>query len=454
MRYRTSMLAAILLSAAAATCNAAGPAAAAPAPAPVADMNCTLILPKDPLTAKGLSTPFQLTNTDPGEVCNELNPDQSAFVEAAILDPASGQISIYAPLVVDKGTQPAVAPIVPVLPPNAIVALWFGFNANNLKLQGYTFGGPGRSGPSNDPYASYSPSNRGQKRPQHGHAPNDDTSEDAGSNAQLQKSNCVNGLGKSLFSQVSYCNAVAFFKAADAAIKSGKLTVPPLGTGVDGQPCPSVRSFAVVDQDQSDNVATVYLAFNGQVAQYNAANAAALSGSTPFGNPGDNRLVDALLDPALHCTPMTAPDLSNPGVNSPAQPLNELQARAHQTAPHARMPLNDPMTEINGNFSLPKTIAYAQGVDQPYDDTEATTDPTKYCSNLRSIHPAKLKLDQQYFVGAPSPFPDMADSLFTFMAMRYVSSYQLLGCQALLNQPVNVTLTEDANGIVTGASFQ
>jgi hypothetical protein len=59
---------------------------------------------------------------------------QSAFVEAAVFDPASSQISIYHPLVIDNGTQPAVAPVVPALPAHAIVALWIGFNGNNLTL--------------------------------------------------------------------------------------------------------------------------------------------------------------------------------------------------------------------------------------------------------------------------------------------------------------------------------
>jgi len=449
---KISMMAAALM-ASSAMLGQAHAAAAAPAAAPVADMNCTLILPPNPLTAKGLATPFQLTNTDPNEVCNELNPDQSAFVEAAIIDPQTGQISIYNPLVIDKGTQPAVAPTVPTLPPNAVVALWFGFNGNNLKLQGSGYGG-GRGGPTNANYPHYDRNHTHQDKQAHGHAPNDDTTWDNSSNAQLAQSNCVNGLGKSLFSQVSYCNAVQFFSVADTAIRAGKLTVPPLGTGADGQPCPSTRSFAVVDQDQSDNVTTTYLSFNGQVAQYNAANVAALSGATVFGNPGDNRLVVHLLDPALKCTPMTAPSLTDPGNATTAQALNELQARAFQAEPRALMPLNDPMTEVNGNFSLPKTIAYAQGVDQRHDASAQTADATRYCKNLRSIHPAKLQLDQQFLVNAPSPFPDQANSLFTFMAMRYVASYQLLNCQDLLNQPVNVTTTTDANGIVIGATFQ
>jgi hypothetical protein len=405
--------------------------------------DCTLILPKDPLTAAGLSTPFQLTNTKAGEVCHELDPNQSAFVQAAILDPQSGQISIYAPLVVDKGTQPVVAPTVPVLPPNAIVALWFGFNATNLKLRasGFarrqdtaaaTFNGariPGRDGTGT---AAWS---------------------EAEDDSQLRQNHCVNGHAGSLFSQFSYCNAVEFFQAADAAVAAGRLVIPPLGTAADGQLCPSVRSFTVVDQDQSDNVPTNYLAFNGQVAQYNAANVAALTGATKFGNPSDNRLVDLLLDPALNCTPWTAPELSNPGVNAPGLPLNELQARAFQPAPVALVPLNDPMTQLNGADDLPKVNAYRRGVNQPQARSDGEADPLAYCTNLRSIHPARLALDKTLLAARPSPFPLMANSLFTFMAQRYVASYALLGCEVLLKIPVNATLTTDAAGVVVDATL-
>ena len=114
---------------------AAPAAAAAAAAAAVPNPNCTLIVPNHVLTAQGLATPFQLVATDPnGGPCNEANGAQSAFVEAAVFDPANSQISIYHPLVIDKGTKPAVAPVVPALPANAIVALWIGFNGNNLTL--------------------------------------------------------------------------------------------------------------------------------------------------------------------------------------------------------------------------------------------------------------------------------------------------------------------------------
>src|SRR5579859_7885781 len=74
------------------------------------NMNCTLIVPANPLSAQGLATPYQLVATTPANgACNEANANQSAFVQAAILDPATGKISIYEPLVIDAGTQPAVA---------------------------------------------------------------------------------------------------------------------------------------------------------------------------------------------------------------------------------------------------------------------------------------------------------------------------------------------------------
>ena len=82
---------------------------------------------------------YQLTATEPADGdCHETNPSSSAFVQAAILDPATGQISIYNPLVIDQGTVPATgaAPIPPTLPNNAVVALWFGFNGDNLVQQG------------------------------------------------------------------------------------------------------------------------------------------------------------------------------------------------------------------------------------------------------------------------------------------------------------------------------
>ncbi len=104
--------------------------------AEVVNGDCTVIVPSQPLSAQGLATPYQLVATDPANgPCNESNKAQAAFVQGAVINPATGQISIYNPLVIDQGTQPAITPAVPQLPANGIVALWFGSNGNTLTLQ-------------------------------------------------------------------------------------------------------------------------------------------------------------------------------------------------------------------------------------------------------------------------------------------------------------------------------
>ena len=284
--------------------------------------DCALTVPNNPLSAQGLATPYQLAPLNAANgPCNEANAGQAAFVQAAALDPATGQISIYNPLVVDQGTQPAVAPVVPNLPANAIVALWFGFNGNTLTLQ------------------------------------------DA--NGSLMQGKCVNGADGNIFGQFAYCNAPAFFQAANNAIQGGKLQPPALGTARDGMTCPTVRDFGVVDQDQSDNVTTTYLITgNGQTAQTTAANANALKNAQTQTNGSDNRLLSIAMDGALGCTPWKAPDLADPGQMVPALPLDELQAAAHQAAPIAMVPAGDPMVLNNKNADLNKINAYRIGVDQ------------------------------------------------------------------------------------------
>src|SRR5579859_931260 len=392
------------------------------------NMDCTLTVPANPLSAQGLATPYQLSATNAANgACNEANPNQSAFVQAAILDPATGKISIYEPLVIDAGTQPAVAPVVPTLPANAVVGIWFGSNGNNLTLlrQRAQQGMQGQQGLVNM-----------NMRGGFGGA-------------------CVNGSGGTVFGQFSYCNAPAFFRAANRAIRAGQITIPPLGTGSDGQACPSVRSFTVVDMDQSDNVQTKYLATaNGQTAQFSAANQAALPGATAFGNPSDNALVTRFLDPALGCTPWTAPDLADNGNMVSALALDELQAAAQQAAPQALVPLGDPMTLLNGQSNLTKTNAYRVGVDQtPGSLTSANT--TAYCTNIINISLPRLVLDQTNFAAKASPDPAAANSLFSFPANRLNGTLGAngLNCVGLLNIQNPVTLTLDGNGVVTTATI-
>lgn len=357
-----------------------------------ANANCTLIVPADPLTARGLATPYRLTATNPaGGPCHEADPGQAAFVQGAVLNPRTGQIWVYDPVVTDAGTRPAAAPAVPALPAGAVVALWFGFNGTALSLAG----------------------------------------------AGARRAGCRDGVtldGRfSSFAEAGACNAPAFFRAANAAIGKGRLRVPSPGTARDGMPCPTTRSFALIDQDQSDNVTTRYLATSGgRIAQDTAAARKALPRAATLDNGSDNGLLDRYVDPALGCAPWKAPDLAGNGAPASALPLDELQAAAYagrdpRGGPAALVPPNDPMTlDGNGNLSPAKTNAYRSLVDMP--PLPAGQSPRRYCQDLEQVQGTRLQQDVNLLRSAPSPAPAEAGNLFTFLALRLRQSFGNLKC--------------------------
>jgi hypothetical protein len=179
-----------------------------------------------------------------------------------------------------------------------------------------------------------------------------------------------------------------------------------------------------------------------------------------LGNPSDNRLVDVALDGALGCTPFKAPDLTDPGQTVPALPLNELQARAKQTSPVALVPLGDPMVLNHGAHDLTKVNAYRRGVDQPQAGYAFQAETARYCRHMLRVAQARLLQDQAWLMPDAahptrglSPDPGVADSLFTFMAQRFVASYDILGCADLLHVADPVSVTTNTDGVTTAATI-
>jgi hypothetical protein len=381
-------------------------------------MDCVIIVPARPLTARGLATPYQLTGPDgtspEASGCTMANSaNLGAFVQATILNPATGALSVYEPLVITMGTTPAAAPVVPTLPRHAVVTIDFGFNGTNLTQAGAT------------PRA-------------------------------LRQGRCVNGLPGSIFGQVSFCHGTAFFRAARRAERRGRLVVPSAGTSpATGQACPTTRDFTIVDQDPSDNVTSKYLlTASGQTAQLNAANTAALPGATTISNGSDNALLDGFMDPALGCKPFTAPDLSQGGTPGTSQALDELSAARSQAAPVALVPANDEMVMVGSNFSMAKTNLYRSNVGQPAisPGNNKSSSPAKFCQDMVNVQTPFLNANQALLASGPSPVPAVGTNLLTFMANRLSMSFANLNCQNFgLKNPVNVTL--DGNGVATAATF-
>ena len=394
-----------------------------------ANVNCDIIVPANPLSAKGLATPYQLTGP------NGMTPAQSgctmanaanlgAFVQATILNTRTGRLFVYDPLVITQGTTPAAAPTVPTLPRHYVATIDFGFNGTVLTQVGAN--------------------------------PN-----------TLKNANCVNGQNGSAFGQVSFCNGINFFNEAFKLEREGKLRVPSAGTSGKivasggrlgtGQTCPTTRNFDMVDQDQSDNVTTLYLLnpATGQTAQNTTANAANLAGATTLANGSDDILVDAFLDPTLGCTPFTAPELDNNNQPGTSQALNELLSAKNEPAITALVPENDEMTlDGNGNFDAAKTNMYRAEVGQtPIDNQNNQQDsPAMYCQNMVNIQTPFLAANQTLLATGQTPVPGTGDNLLTFMANRLSMSFTNLNCQNFgLTDPVTVTL--DGNGAAVAATF-
>ena len=158
-------------------------------------MNCTLQVPANPLSRARPGHPVRA-----GRRLHDVQRRtcrRSSRRTSSTGGPAA--IKVYNPLVITQGTAPAARPVPPRLPRGDVVGIMFGFNGNNLML--------------------------------------------TGTGNSLQQGNCVNGLGQSLFTQVAYCNSPAFYQAANRDIARGLLKIPALGTGSDGQACPTVREL-------------------------------------------------------------------------------------------------------------------------------------------------------------------------------------------------------------------
>jgi hypothetical protein len=423
---------------ASASASASAAPSAAPSTAPsgsgtatttAANVNCDIIVPAHPLSARGLATPYQLTGTNgqtPAQSGCEMSnaANLGAFVQATILNPATGQLSVYDPLVITQGTTPAVAPVVPTLPSGAVVTIDFGFNGTDLFQVGAT------------------------------------------ANA-LRSGNCVNGTSGSVFGQVSFCNGINFFNAAFRAESEGKLVVPSEGTSSkivasggslgSGQNCPETRNFDMVDQDPSDNVTTFYLLdpATGQTAQDTAANTANIPGSTLLANGSDNTLLDAFMDPLLGCTPFQAPDLANNGMPTSSQALDELLSAAHQPTVAALVPENDEMVLNNsGQLDAAKTNLYREEIGQAAISARnnKSSSPAMFCQNMVDIQTPFLQANQALLATGQSPVSGVGDNLLTFLANRLSMSFTNLSCDTFgLTDPVTVTL--NGQGAATAATF-
>jgi len=316
---------------------AADTAAALATTAPSMRFNttCDIIVPANPLSAPGLAAPYQLTGPDgmtPAQSGCEMSNGAKlgAFVQATILDPATGTLSVYEPLVVTQGTRPDTPGLKlnpPVIPADAVVTIDFGFNGTHLVQVGAT-------------------------------------------PTTLADAHCVSGQAGSAFGQTSFCNGASFFTAVQQAERKGLLKVPSPGTsnaivpsGGDlgtGRSCPVISNFEVASLDPGESVTTTYLLnpLTGQTAQDNTTSLSYIAGATLLHGNSASAVLDQYVDPILGCTPFEVPDLSSANVPTFSEALDELAAGAHPPKTAALVPENDKVVMDGGESDPAKTDRY------------------------------------------------------------------------------------------------
>jgi hypothetical protein len=366
-----------------------------------ANTTCDLIVPANPLSARGLATPYLLTGpngkTPAQSGCEMSNGAKlGAFVQATILDPATGSLSVYDPLVITQGTRPdtpgqKLDP--PAIPAGAVVTINFGFNGTDLV--------------------------------QVGAAP-----------TTLADAHCVSGQAGSAFGLTPSCNAANFFSAVRQAERKGLLRVPSPGTSDaitpsggalgSGRSCPVISNFEVAGLDPGESVTTTYLLnpLTGQTAPNSSTSEGYLAGATLLHGSSADAVLDQYVDPILGCTPFEAPEESNASVPTFSEALDEIAADAHP--PKAPAPLGR--------------------------ERGQASDPALYCQDLVDLQTPFLAANRKLLATGQSPVTATAATLLTFLANDLSASFSRLGCQQFhLTNPV--TLTRNSAGVAIAATF-
>jgi len=414
--------------------------------------NCILEIPNDPLN-KGLFTPWFVSSDINSPVrCSQKVPVTAVFVEATILDTDTGNLFVYYPLVVDKGDTPAIDPIKTPLPPNNVVTIHFGTNSESVQLvtKNKHKVSKGDSCDSIASMHSMTVSDLKVLNPKLKCVSLQKGIEiDVSDN--LLPGNCVNGNGDKgdLFGQFAYCNAENFFKKANEMIANGLITIPEF-LDKNGEKCPTVRNFAIIDADQSDNVLSSYiLTTDLKVAQNTVENNQNLNVLLIADNGSDNRLLNKFYNPAIGCKSFVAPDLLEPLITRSSLALNELQANsAFLNEQKALIPGINPMALVNNMQNLDKVNAYRIGVNQPLLKELSKQNDIEYCQAYENISLLFFTKYRNELELSPSPSL-IAENLLNFLVFRYFNSWRTLTCNILLNKnSAIVPISDPVTGIV------
>ena len=355
--------------------------------------DCDIIVPAHPLTAKGLATPYQLTghaDSSPGASgCQMINSVKlGAFVQATILDTRTGALSVYDPLVVTKGTRPAVAP-------GGAEAAQPRRHHHRHRLQ------------RRDPPPGRRDAGRAPPGPLHRRR----TGLALRAGVVLQRPRLLQG----------GLRPRALRAAGHPVRRDFQEDGRDRGRAGNGPGLPDRAQLLMVDQDPSDNVTTAYLLnpATGRTAQATAADKGAHAARQDAGQRQRQRPHRQLPRPGARLHPVGSARPGEPRRDDHVPGARRVARRRYEPKNAALIPENDGMvTDIGGNIDLAKANLYRSEIGQPLVNkrTQASSSPQMFCQNLINIQTPFLAANERVLAAAPSPVPTAGDTLYTFLA--------------------------------------
>jgi hypothetical protein len=110
------------------------------------------------------------------------------------------------------------------------------------------------------------------------------------------------------------------------------------------------------------------------------------------------------------------------------------------------------MGQLAGNDDRAKVNEYRRGVDQPVAESYDDIDTARYCRQMVRIAPQRLLNNKKALSAFYTPDAGAANNLFTFMAQRFVASYEILECENLIHVPDPISVTTNADGVTTAGA--
>lgn len=356
---------------------------------------CSVIVPNNPLTEIGLSTPYILKSFKNSSLnCNIGN--NSIFIEAVILDLNNGNYEVYNPIIIDEYIVDYKV-IKPIIPENSIIGIWFSSNNLKFRLTGST--------------DSYNIIN------------------------SVIDGNCIDGIENSPFGNFAYCNAYYFFLKANSLVNKNIINIKPLKNN-----CLTTRSYAFIPRYEISSISSYsYIILDNNTLIQNEIFNITNNYKKIININSNNRLLNDFINPSTNC-------IINNFKNCLA--FNEIYSSyTINENNQALIPYNHPNVLVNGKINLEKLNYYRIGFNQKTINTVDNYENVNFCNNIYNDALNYMYENYDYLNNFSSPDYKIATNLLNYICNRFIETWKILDCENLTNNKCPIIIEKDYQNI-------